>query len=83
MQRVKDGRAGGHFGRWTSSGGADGGCEVIFFVCAVLTPLVGMERTILRRIVEEVPNQDRVVVRTAHDLELVELQPEHAAGVFL
>lgn len=32
-------------------------------------------------VVQEVPHEDRVVVRGRHDLELVELQPEHAACV--
>lgn len=33
--------------------------------------------------VQEVPDEYCVVVRAAHDLELVELQPEHAPGVLL
>ena len=36
-----------------------------------------------RRHIQEVPDDDGVVVRTADDLEVVELQPEHAASVLL
>ena len=40
-------------------------------------------RRLGRRDVQEVPDDDRVVVRAADNLEVVELQSEHAAGVLL
>lgn len=58
-------------------------CAAVGTVGRGAVAAVAVKRTILRRIVEEVPDQNGVVVRTADDLELVELQPEHAAGVFL
>jgi len=33
--------------------------------------------------VEEIPDQNRIVVRAAYDLELIELEPEHSTCVFL
>lgn len=35
------------------------------------------------RHVEEVPDKDSVIVGTADDLELVKLEPEHSARMFL
>ena len=50
-----------------------------------VSPLRGRAR--LRRVglrhVEEVPDEDGVVVRAAHDLKLVELQTKHATRMFL
>lgn len=40
-------------------------------------------RAVVRGGIQEVPYQDRVVVRTADDLELVELQTEHPSRVLL
>ena len=34
-------------------------------------------------ILQEVPDEDGVVMGAAHDLQLVKLEPEHAAGVLL
>lgn len=59
-------------------------------VCYLLSGYIGIRagrrssfRLPVGRHVEEVPDKDSVIVGTADDLELVELEPEHSARMFL
>ena len=69
-------------GGWRSDGPLEAGGALLrrLGLHFLATAAAGRRR---RRVVEEVPDQDTVVVRAADDLELVKLQPEHAARVLL
>lgn len=59
-------------------------------MCYLLSGYIGIRagrrssfRLPVGRHIEEVPDKDSVIVGTADDLELIELEPEHSARMFL